>query len=240
MSLFSLVALGFFLGMRHATDPDHVVAVATIVARERSLRGAGLIGALWGAGHTLTILLVGGAIIVFGLVLPVRLGLSLEFSVAVMLVLLGGLNVVTFLRELRSGQAAHGHPHGPGEAAQGEAPTSGGERARRGSWRPLLVGVVHGLAGSAAVALMVLATIREAAWAMVYLGCFGAGTVAGMMLVTSAMAAPLALAARRSSALGRHLGWVSGLLSVGFGLFLVYEIGVVDGLFSSQPRWEPR
>lgn len=226
MSLLSLLALGFFLGMRHATDPDHVVAVATIVARERSLRGAGLIGALWGAGHTVTVLLVGGAIVVFGLALPARLGLSLELSVAVMLVLLGGLNVVNFLRD-RAAVAAHGHRHDEAGA---------GWLAR---WRPLAVGVVHGLAGSAAVALMVLATIKSAAWAMFYLGLFGVGTVAGMMTITSLMAAPLALATHRFEVVQRHLGWVSGLLSACFGLFLIYQIGFVDGLFSGDPHWDP-
>ena len=89
MSLLAILALGFFLGMRHATDADHVVAVTTIVSRERSPRSAIGIGALWGLGHTATILLVGGAIVVFGLVIPPRLGLSMELSVACMLIVLG-------------------------------------------------------------------------------------------------------------------------------------------------------
>lgn len=93
VSLLSILFLGFFLGMRHATDADHVVAVTTIVARERSLRAAAPIGAVWGLGHTVTILLVGGGIIVFGVVIPPRVGLTMELSVALMLILLGGLNL---------------------------------------------------------------------------------------------------------------------------------------------------
>ena len=89
MTLFSFLLLGFFLGMRHATDADHVAAVTTIVSRERTVRGAGLIGIIWGVGHALTLLLVGGGIVLFGLVVPPRLGMSLEFSVALMLILLG-------------------------------------------------------------------------------------------------------------------------------------------------------
>ncbi len=109
MNLAAVLALGFFLGMRHATDADHVVAVSNIVSRERTLRAAAPIGALWGLGHTLTILLVGGAIVLFGVVIPPRLGLGMELSVAIMLVLLGGLNVRSVLSDARSIASAHGH-----------------------------------------------------------------------------------------------------------------------------------
>src|SRR5207302_3661217 len=96
MTLFSFLLLGFFLGMRHATDADHVIAVTTIVSRERTIRHAALIGITWGIGHTLTMLLVGGAIILFGIVIPPRFGLSLELSVGLMLILLGILNLRSF------------------------------------------------------------------------------------------------------------------------------------------------
>src|SRR5215831_3618739 len=101
MGFLSILALGFFLGMRHATDSDHVVAVSTIVSREKSVLSASLVGALWGVGHSLTILIVGGAIIFFGVVLPARVGLTMEFSVALMLVVLGLLNVTGFRRDVR-------------------------------------------------------------------------------------------------------------------------------------------
>src|ERR1700730_12459010 len=96
-TLFAIVLLGFFLGMRHATDPDHVIAVTTIVSRERTMRHAALIGALWGLGHTFTILVVGSAIILFNLTIPARLGLSMELSVGLMLILLGVLNLPVLL-----------------------------------------------------------------------------------------------------------------------------------------------
>src|SRR6185437_9644483 len=101
MTLLSVLLLGFFLGMRHATDADHVIAVTTIVSRERTIRNAALIGVVWGIGHSLTLLLVGGTIVFFGLVVPPRLGLSLEFSVALMLILLGLVNFGSFARYLR-------------------------------------------------------------------------------------------------------------------------------------------
>src|SRR5271155_5348519 len=116
ITLLSIIVLGFFLGMRHATDPDHVIAVTTIVSRQRSMTHAALIGALWGVGHTITIFLVGSAIILFGVVIPPRLGLSMELSVGLMLILLGVLNLSGMMRwitenftPMNSEQHAHSH-----------------------------------------------------------------------------------------------------------------------------------
>jgi high-affinity nickel-transport protein len=235
MSFLTLLALGFFLGMRHATDTDHVVAVTTIVTRERTPRAAIGIGALWGLGHTATILLVGGSIVVFGLVIPPHVGLSMEMSVAAMLVVLGAANLTGALRHID--QAAHG-AHSAAHPPHLEEPPSDSRRHGR-LWRPLAVGVVHGLAGSAAVALLVLTTVRDAASALVYLAVFGAGTVLGMMLLTTAMAAPIAALGARFGSLERTMARATGLVSIAVGLFLAYQIGVVDGLFSSQPVWDP-
>ncbi len=185
ISMLSIIGLGFFLGMRHATDPDHVIAVTTIVSRERRVGRAAVIGTLWGIGHTLTILVVGGVIILFNLVIPPRLGLSLEFSVAFMLILLGALNLTGILQRITAtapgtvagGVDRHSHPHahgdyvhehqhghGPFAHGHGEADTPQGwldqTFGRLGLYqvlRPLIVGIVHGLAGSAAVVLLVLA-----------------------------------------------------------------------------------
>ncbi|HKQ69429.1 MAG TPA: high-affinity nickel-transport family protein [Polyangiaceae bacterium] len=219
MTLVTFLTLGFLLGMRHATDSDHVVAVTTIVSRERSVRSASAIGAFWGIGHTVTIMVVGGAIIVFGLAFPARVTLSLELSVAFMLVVLGLANV---LGVGRRPDAPAGKPHRHGFGAHPRL-------------RSLAIGVVHGLAGSAAVALLVLATIKNPAWALVYLFLFGIGTVVGMMLITSAIAIPLAYAARQFSSWNRHIGRLTGMGSVALGLFLVYQIGFVDGLFAGAP-----
>ena len=260
-SLVSILLLGFFLGMRHATDPDHVIAVTTIVARQRRVGAAALIGVLWGIGHTLTMVAVGGAIIVFGVVIPPRLGLTMELSVALMLILLGLLNVAGIMRWItgiltpvhvhahRHGDDVHNHAHGEAALAHRHAAENTplarldrrlGDLGLYQLLRPLVVGVVHGLAGSAAVALLVLATIPEPLWAIAYLVVFGVGTIAGMMLVTAASALPFAYTARRFTVVNRHLVLASGAASVGFGLFLVYQIGVVDGLFSSGPHWAPQ
>ena len=257
--LVSILLLGFFLGMRHATDPDHVIAVTTIVARQRRVGAAALIGVLWGIGHTLTMVAVGGAIIVFGVVIPPRLGLTMELSVALMLILLGLLNVAGIMRWItaiatpvhvhphRHGDYAHSHGHTPAAHGHAEDDTAIARLDRRlgglGLYqmlRPLVVGVVHGLAGSAAVALLVLATIPDPWWGIAYLVVFGAGTIAGMMLITAATALPFTYTVSRFAAVNRHLVLASGVASIGFGLFLVYRIGVVDGLFASGGPWTPQ
>jgi high-affinity nickel permease len=248
MSLLAILALGFFLGMRHATDSDHIVAMTTIVSREKSIRAASLVGALWGVGHTLTILLVGGAIVLFGIVFPPRVGLTMELSVAIMLVVLGAMNVAGFRQDVKKLRgASKGDASDAGSAhddhefhRHGPLATVGRVVGYRAALRSIVIGTVHGLAGSAAVALLVLTTIRDSRWALLYLFLFGIGTIAGMMLITSALAVPLVHTARRFPNWKRHIGWVTGLLSVGFGLLLVYQIGFVDGLFGGSPHWDPQ
>lgn len=249
-SFVGIVLLGLFLGMRHSTDPDHVVAVSTIASRERSITQGALIGMLWGVGHTLTIFLVGSAIILFGLVIPPRVGLSMEFSVALMLILLGVLNLTGALRWLNARFAPLNHSSTRENFATVENATQtsldgplDSLMKRYGSYqvfRPLIIGIVHGLAGSAAVALLVLSTIRSPLWAIAYLLVFGIGTVFGMMLMTSAMAIPVAYTGNHFEAAGRYLSPISGIVSTAFGFFLVYQIGFVDGLFRAHMHWTPQ
>ena len=269
LGLVSVIALGFFLGMRHATDADHVVAVMTIVSRQRSLRPAAWVGALWGVGHTMTIVLVGGAIILFNWVIPPRVGLAMELAVGVMLIALGVMNVAGTLRSLpavtSSGshdqdQTVHSHAHQHGDYVHSHAHAHNPEQhphapdetplARVDRWfsrlkgyptlRPLIVGTVHGLAGSAAVALLVLTTIREPLWAVAYLAVFGVGTIAGMVLITTVVAAPIVYSQKQYANAGRRLQFATGLISLAFGLLVAYEIGVVNHLFGSSPVWTPK
>ncbi len=263
----AILTIGFLLGMRHATDPDHVIAVSTIVSRERSILKAALIGILWGCGHTLTIVAVGACVILFGLVIPTRVGLTMEFSVGLMLILLGVLNLTGAMRWLTqkfspshpkvTGEHAHIHQHQTESHFHWHSHNAASEHhgeslapplrlratfARLGLFhtlRPLFVGIVHGLAGSAAVALLVLTTIRDPKWAVLYLLVFGIGTVAGMMLITAAIALPLSIAGYRFAWLNRGLIITSGLVSLAFGVFICYHIGLVDGLFTNHPTWTP-
>ncbi len=263
----AILLVGFLLGMRHATDPDHVIAVSTIVSRERSIFKAGLIGVLWGCGHTLTIAIVGTAIIFFGVVIPPRAGLTMEFSVGLMLILLGILNLTGTMKRLSekfspshprvTGTHAHihehdhhlhfhWHSHSEIQEHHGDSLSTPtwlrGPFARLGLFhalRPLLVGIVHGLAGSAAVALLVLSTIRQPKWALLYLLIFGVGTIVGMMLITAALALPFSFASHRFAWLNRSLVLGSGLLSLCFGIFVCYDVGFVNGLFAGHPYWRP-
>jgi len=271
LNIVSFLFLGFFLGMRHATDADHVVAIATIVSRERSMAGSALIGAAWGAGHTITVMAVGTAIIVFGVVIPPRLGMSMEFAVGVMLVVLGVLTLTGMGRVARAahgharlpggqerdlhdhlhthGDYLHRHQHGHGPGAHGHAEhTPLGRLDRSGlgriafyNWlRPFVVGLVHGLAGSAAVALMILSIIREPVAALGYLLLFGLGTIVGMMLITLILSAPFAFTAVNLPKFNWRLRVASGLVSCSFGVVLIYGIGFAEGgLFTDAPIWEP-
>jgi ABC-type nickel/cobalt efflux system permease component RcnA len=263
LSLVGILVLSFFLGMRHATDPDHVVAITTIVTRQRGVAKAGLIGALWGLGHTFTIFVVGTTIILFQVTIPPRLGLSMEFAVAAMLILLGVLNLTGSLRWLQDRVAPGTQSQDTANATDRDVAKTqpirlsgtklvdsvAAKAAREGMFRgvglynivrPLIVGIVHGLAGSAAVALLMMTTIRNSWWAIAYLLLFGIGTIAGMMLITAAIAMPFALLFKNFAGWNRSAAMASGLLSLGFGLFLSYQIGFVDGLFTLYPHWKPR
>lgn len=266
MQSLPVVVVGFLLGMLHATDADHVVAVSTIVSQQRRVGSAARVGALWGVGHTLTVLLVGGAIILFNLVIPPRVGLAMEFAVALMLIVLGVLTLARVSRHVRDsmtsmladglsdhrhpddvarahlhvhahGDYVHAHRHGHGTDGHGHGETPQGwlDRHLGGltlyqALRPIAIGIVHGLAGSAAVALLVLAQIREPSWAVAYLLLFGVGTMAGMMLVTSLIAVPFA-ATHRLPYLNLVLRVLAGVLSLSLGVYLAWKIGITDGLF---------
>ena len=272
INFFSIIALGFFLGMRHATDPDHVIAVSTIVSREREIGKSAWIGVFWGIGHTLTIFAVGAAIILFDIAISPRLGLSMELAVGLMLILLGIINVVSFFRELpsaseRAGTPAppppemvhsHAHSHGDFIHTHPHSHEHGSDGHRHGeqnplAWldrmflrfklyrplRPLMIGIVHGMAGSVAVALLVLATIRDPRWAVAYLLVFGIGTIAGMLVITMSIASTFRLA-RGKQVFLRRLAMASGVLSLGFGTFVAYQIIAVNGLLTAHPQWVPR
>ncbi|MEO5617098.1 MAG: high-affinity nickel-transport family protein [Candidatus Eisenbacteria bacterium] len=246
MSPLALLGLGFLLGIRHATDPDHVVAVIAISSRTRRWLPAAALGAMWGLGHTLTLFGVGTLIILFNLTVPARVGLALEFAVALALIVVGALN----LGHRHAAGTRDGEVQPPGSAAQGRGGgthaedallrgTPGRPEAAVPAGRAFSVGVVHGLAGSAAVALLVLSLIPDPRWASLYLLIFALGTLIGMALVTAGVAIPLAHAARRWPRFEHGARLATGTLSIAFGLWLAWQIGVVDGLFGAIPRWTP-
>lgn len=191
MTVAWALLLGLGLGLRHALDADHVAAIGTLLHREASAGRAARLAALWGLGHSLTFLTIGLLVVVAGIRVPPHFERVSEGVIAAMLVVLG----IGALVRLRSGRAG---------------PVSG--------LRPLLIGVVHGLAGSAGVAILALTTIRSTVGAVGYLTLFGIGTVAGMMLLTILLSVPLGFSLRARDDLGRIAVMAAGVLSVVLGV----------------------
>ncbi|MBI2033397.1 MAG: high-affinity nickel-transport family protein [Candidatus Levybacteria bacterium] len=252
MSMFlSILGLGFLLGIRHATDADHVVAITTMISKEKAVKHAAIIGIFWGIGHSLTVTFIAIPIILFSLVIPPRIGLGLEFIVGIMLVTLGILNLSGIASHIakRYTSIVHSHEH--------ECPEGGKHthlHAHKSSpdhdhsnhlsifqiVRPLIVGLIHGLAGSAAIALLILSTIHDPKQAILYLLLFHVGVVTGMMIITTLMGASVKLAKQQGASVHKYLVIASGILSILFGLFVMYETGIVDGLFSATVHWSPK
>ena len=228
--VLSAVMLGFVLGLQHATDPDHMVAVATIVTRERRFLAGARVGLLWGIGHTVTLASAGTLVVVLGTGVPARLATALELLVAAMLVTLGGVRLREAIRGIMKvaperRMADHHHDGRPVvHAHHGEAhlhPSTAllgawRDEERRIGLRALVVGAVHGMAGTAALALLVLTTLHTVTAAAVYLVVFGVGTIAGMTALTAAMAYPVArLASLRR--MREAMAVASGVAAIVFG-----------------------
>lgn len=229
---FSVLALGFALGLKHALDADHLVAVSTIVSERKGLRGSSLVGAVWGLGHTASLFAVGLAVIALHAQIPERLAQVMEFGVAVMLVGLG----LNLLRKLLRGATFHAHPHRhggrwhlhphlheQGRRMSNSLPDS--HHALRVGRRPFLIGLVHGLAGSAALMLLVLATIPSRALGLAYIGVFGLGSVGGMLVMSALIGLPFAVTAHRFERLNAAVQGLAGVFSAGLGLYLMWQIG---------------
>jgi sulfite exporter TauE/SafE len=233
-SFYAAFGLGLILGVKHALDADHLIAVSTIVSEHNNLKWASLIGAFWGLGHTTTLFVVGVLVIGLRLTIPPRVALGLEFLVAVMLVVLG-VNILW--RSFRSEKIhLHAHNHSPethshfhihGEREEIHAHPHPFKSMRK----PFFVGMVHGLAGSAALMLLVLTTIPSAMAGLLYIVIFGFGSVGSMLVLSSLIGLPFILTAQRFTVLNHWIRLVAGLASAAFGLFLGWDIGFNDGLF---------
>jgi len=233
--LLTAAAVGFVLGVRHALDPDHVVAVSTIVSQNPNLRRCSLIGGFWGLGHALTLLIVGGAVVALRLTVPAGAARWLECGVAAMLVLLGVKAIYGGWRGLR--MHAHAHTHDGREhlhlhAHRAGAPhIHGHHHSFRFGWRPFAVGVIHGLAGSAGLAILVLSATPSAAAGLLYIGMLALGSLGGMLILSAVMSLPLAFLAKRYKTLAEGVQLAAGLGSLGFGLWLFSHYAMAGGAF---------
>jgi nickel/cobalt exporter len=226
----AVLSLGLFLGLKHATDADHVVAVTTFVSQEKSLLRSCWIGAFWGIGHTLSLAIAGILVIGLKVNFPEWLSERLELGVAAMLVLLGANAIV---RTLRSKAEVHRHAHAHEVVREPRHDhlhfhflrhPHGHSGWTHAGLRPLLTGMVHGAAGSAALMLLVLSTIRSPLHAFLYILIFGLGSVLGMFAISFLLAVPLQWATGRMNFSGRPVQLLAGLFSCAFGLFLGVNI----------------
>jgi ABC-type nickel/cobalt efflux system permease component RcnA len=230
--LLTVVGVGFVLGLRHALDPDHVMAVTTMASERSGVRRTSMVGALWGIGHALSLGLAGGAILALRLSVPTAVQDGLEALVGVMLILLGAIALRRAWRwrlhahpHVHDGQAhVHFHAHAPAQIRAHQEPQAHQHpHPLRGGLRPFLVGILHGLAGSAGLALLAMTAAPTLFAGALYLAVFAAGTVAGMLVLSALMSLPLAYLESRYAAFHRGVQLVAGLASVAFGLFVIVE-----------------
>ena len=234
VSIISLLTLGFVLGLKHALDADHLAAVSVIASEQRSLFRSSLIGAFWGLGHTLALVVAGMLVILLRLEISVQLSKAFELCVGLMLILLG-VNALKKLFEARRIHIHahehdghwHIHPHLHERNDQNEPHTHHGLRLGA---RPFLIGLVHGLAGSGALTLLVVATIPSAAVGVLYLLIFGIGAVGGMMMMSTIFALPAKLTAARFVRANFALRGFAGVVSVALGCLMIYELGFENHL----------
>ena len=231
-SPLAILGLGFFLGLRHALDVDHLAAVSTIVSQRRSIWRSALVGVVWGIGHTTSLLAVAIAVIALHAEISPALGQVLELGVAIMLMTLGVRLLATVLR----GGAIHVHVHDHAGHAHVHphvhAPDAPGHDHGPSHRRPFLVGLVHGLAGSGALMLAVAATIADPALAIGYVVIFGVGSIGGMAITSTLFAIPMVMTTRRFSGATRWVCGGAAIASVLVGLELAWTIGREAGFFA--------
>lgn len=231
-SAAAILGLGLFIGLRHALDTDHLAAVSTIVSERRNLFSSLLVGGLWGVGHTVSLLLAGVGVILLNLQIE-KYEKPLEFGVALMLIGLG----INVLYKLARGGRVHFHQHTHGghthvhpHVHDGKSEPPASHHGLKIGVRPLIIGMVHGLAGSAALMLAVLATIKSTWLAFAYIIIFGLGSIGGMMIMSLLLSLPMHFTANHFARTNWIVRALAGCFSLGFGLFMVYEIGFVEGL----------
>ena len=223
LSTFSVLMIGFVLGLQHATEADHLAAVSTIVSERRSLLTASIVGGLWGVGHTVSLFAVGLLVVLLKFQISDSLEAKLEACVGLMLVLLGA----NALRKLfHAGKVhIHSHEHDGHKHIHIHTHEHGSQEIshHRLSPRSVLIGMVHGLAGSAALMLLVVPIIGSQTLALAYIFVFGIGSIGGMMAMSFLIGLPIHLTAGRFDLLNRGIRLVAGVFSLGLGMTIVYD-----------------
>jgi len=233
LSTLAVLGIGLVFGLRHATEVDHVVAVSTIVSQHKNVLRSAAVGAMWGAGHTASLLVIGALVLLLRVAIPERVSGWLEFGVALMII---GLGISALWRALRRSSEVHVHQHSHDgqshkhvhfhEKQTRHKPSSHSAHSHdvsRIGWKPLLIGTMHGLAGSGALTLLVLTQINSPWVGMLYLGIFGVGSIVGMLLMSGLIGLPFALTSRNLTHVHHRLQTVAAILSICFGLWYAYQ-----------------
>ena len=239
MTAVSILVVGVLLGMQHATEADHLAAVATLATRQNSLARTLRQGVAWGIGHTLTLVLFGGVVLWLGQAISPRLGQALETAVGIMLVLLGADVLRRLIRDRihfhvhrhrRDTVHVHAHSH----RGEGRHADSAHRHAHPKRWpvRALAVGMMHGLAGSAALVVLTLETIPSVGLGVGYIALFGLGSIAGMALLSAVIAVPLKLSSAYLTRVHHAMTALVGVFSLTLGLAMVAEIGYLKALLA--------
>jgi sulfite exporter TauE/SafE len=224
LSILTLLVFGFVLGLKHAVEADHLAAVSTIVADRKSILSSVFVGGFWGIGHTISLLIVGATVIFLKVQIPDSVAVKLEAAVGVMLVLLG-LNA---LRKLRKKDAIHIHTHSHEGTQHIHIHTHDAEKKsvshhlRQLSPRSVAIGMVHGLAGSAALMLLIVPTIESPMLALLYIVVFGVGSIGGMMIMSLLIGLPMHFTAGRFALFNKGMLCVAGLFSCFLGVYIVF------------------
>ena len=235
LSTMSMLAVGLVFGLKHAIEADHLAAVSAIVSERKGLLSSSLVGGLWGIGHTIALLIAGVVVLLLRVEIGEGTARALEFCVALMLIALGA----NALRKLARGGRIHLHAHQHGSLAHLHPHIHGGEHETEAGIhhgmslkaRPVLVGMLHGLAGSAALMLLVLSTVTSRLAGLGYIVVFGVGSIGGMLVMSALVSLPIQMTATHFKRANRVVRMLAAIFSLGIGLFMAYRIGFPDGLF---------
>jgi len=239
LNIFVVLSIGLVFGLKHATEVDHVVAISTIVSRHRNVFRSAIVGALWGVGHTVSLLVIGAIVLSLRIAIPEFVSNWMELAVALMII---GLGISALWRASRKSSEVHVHQHDHDGMShthvhfhekenkhQPAAHARHSHTVSRLGWKPVLIGMVHGLAGSGALTLLVLTQISSSLLGFLYVLTFGFGSIVGMLLMSGLIGFPFALTSGQLTSTHNRLQTLAALLSICFGAWYAYETGI--GMF---------
>lgn len=237
LSIMAVLTIGLVFGLKHATEVDHVVAISTIVSRHKNIFHSAIVGALWGAGHTASLLIVAAIVLTLRIAIPERISGWFELGVAVMIIALG---ISALSRALRQNAHVHVHQHRhdglshthihfhENETEHEPAlPSQHSHVVSHLGWKPVLIGMMHGLAGSGALTLLVLTQISSSWVGLLYVATFGVGSIVGMLLMSGLIGLPFAFSSRKLTDLHQGLQTLAAVFSICFGIWYAYKAAIL-------------